>query len=72
MLFFIADMDHDNFITKNEIISFLVTLGLSAKKAQTCALKILEFFSNISQSINSQRIQRKEFVDFFVSLRKPL
>jgi len=72
MLFKIADLDHDNFITKNEIISLLITLGISAKKAEAYALKLLELFSNTSQRIDSQCIQRNEFDNFFVSLRKPL
>jgi len=72
MLFSIADLDHDNVITKNEIISLLITFGLSAKKAEAFALKLLELFSNTSQKIDSQRIQRDDFDNFFVSLRKPL
>jgi len=68
MLFRIADIDHDNFISQNEIFSVLVTLGVSTKKAQTNALKFLEFF----ERSDTQRIQRKEFNNFFVSLRKPL
>jgi len=68
MLFRIVDIDHDNFISQNEIFSVLVTLGVSTKKAQTNALKFLEFF----ERSDTQRIQRKEFNNFFVSLRKPL
>lgn len=61
MVFSIADSDHDNFITKNEIISLLVTFGLSAKKAETCAQQYLDHFSYITQRIDSKTISRGEF-----------